>query len=225
VGTFTSPSETFRRLVARPTWWLPFVIVVVASAMSLLVLLPKLDFEGSAREALEKQAEKTGASVTPAQIARVAPFLRIMTLATWPVSVLAAFFLVGLVLWGAARMLGAEASYAQILAIWGHSNLVNVVGVLISIPVALSLADGSLSVQRIDRLVRSNAGAFLDESAPEFLRALAGSLDVFSLVTLVLLILGFRRLPGLSKGAATAAPIVVWGIWVVAKVGMAAMRG
>ena len=37
VGTFSSPSETFRRLVARPTWWLPFVLGILATAAICLV--------------------------------------------------------------------------------------------------------------------------------------------------------------------------------------------
>jgi len=55
--------------------------------------------------------------------------------------------------------------------------------------------------------------------------ALAGSLDIFSLAALFLLVLGFRRLPGLSKGAATATPVVLWLVYVIGKVAWRAVMG
>jgi hypothetical protein len=62
---------------------------------------------------------------------------------------------------------------------------------------------------------------------PEAAGALSplGSIDIFSLATLLLLVLGFRKLPGLSKGAATATPVVLWLVWVVGKTVWAAVFG
>ena len=44
------------------------------------------------------------------------------------------FFFAALVLWGSAKAMGAEARYTQLLAIWGHADLPNVVGALLAIP-------------------------------------------------------------------------------------------
>ncbi len=82
-----------------------------------------------------------------------------------------------------------------------------------------------MTQEGVGEVVKSNIGAFLDPSAPAPLRALAGSLDVFSLAALFLLVLGFRRLPGLSKGAATATPIVLWLVYVTGKVAWRAVMG
>jgi hypothetical protein len=65
----------------------------------------------------------------------------------------------------------------------------------------------------------SNLGAFLPADTAPALLAAASSLDVFALWSLVLLVIGFRRIPALSRGSATAIPIVLWGAWVAAKVG------
>ena len=121
--------------------------------------------------------------------------------------------------------MGAEARYAQLLAIWGHSGLPSLVGVLISIPIFLQLPDASLTQEGAQHVLKSNVGAFLDDSAPAALRALASSVDIFSIAVLCLLVLGFRKLPGLSKGAATWTPIVLWGLAVAIKVVWKAVMG
>ena len=75
-----------------------------------------------------------------------------------------------------------------------------------------------------ERMVKSNAAALLPEQASGPLVAFASSLDVFSLLTLALVVVAFRRIPGLSKGAATALPIVLWLVYVLVKTGLALLR-
>jgi len=135
------------------------------------------------------------------------------------------FFVVALIFWGAARAMGGDARYSQMLAIWSHAALPSAIGSLLAIPLFLRMADGSLSQSAAERVLASNVGAFLDDSAPAALRTLGASLDVFSFAVLFLLVLGFRRIPGLSKGAATATPIVLWAVYVAAKVAWKAVMG
>lgn len=227
-GTFSKPSETFGRLVAHPTWWLPLVLGVLATAAILLVTTPKIDMERTIREAMEKRAQKTGQTVSPELAARQAEGVKKMQpvfLGVGLVVSVLAFFVLGAILWGGARAMGADARYAQLLAIWAHASLPNLVAALVAIPVFATVADGSLTQAQAQSLVASNVGAFLPEAAPAALRSFLGSFDVFSLATLFLLVLGFRQLPGLSKGAATATPVVFWGIWVVGKTAWAAVFG
>ena len=228
VGTFSRPSETFRRLVARPTWWLPFVLVLVATIVSWAVVAPKMDMDRTVRESIEKQAEKSGRTIPPEAIDRqvqMSKKLMPVFFAAGVVGGAAVFFLGALVLWGSAKAMGAEARYPQLLAIWGHAGLPSVLGALLAIPIFLQLPDASLTQDAVQQVVKSNVGAFLDPSEPAALRAFAGSIDVFSVAVLFLLVLGIRRLPGLSKGAATAIPIVLWLVLVIGKVAWRAVMG
>ena len=227
-GTFTSPSATFARLLARPTWWLPFLVSLVLTAGVFALASQKMDMDRTVREALEKRSAKTGQAVSPETVARQVQMtqkLHPYILGGVVVFGAAAFFVTGLVLWGAARAMGGEAGYAQILAFWAHASLPLLVGGLLAIPIFWAVADGSLTQTEAQQLVRSNMGAFLPESAPAALRAAASSFDVFSIWALVLLVVGFRRIPGLSKGAATATPVVLWVLWIVVKTGWAALFG
>ena len=227
-GVFTQPGKTFEALVARPTWWLPFVLLIAAVAASILVATPKIDQDQTVREAFEKRAEKTGAKVPEEQVQRAVEQSRKFAWLGAPVGVLfVALFFFGIagILFGAAKAFGGELSYGRMLALYGHSNLPNVGSALISIPVFLSHPEASLTQQAAQRVVASNVGAFLPaDTAPALLSA-ASSLDVFALWSLALLVIGFRRIPALPPGSATALPIILWGLWVVVKVGWRAVFG
>jgi len=228
VGTFTRPSETFRRLIARPTWWLPLLLLILATAGIWPIAVSKMDMDRTIRESIEKRAEKSGQTLAPEMVNRQVEMGKKMMPVIFGVTVVGSaivFFLAPLALWGSAKAMGADARYKQLLAIWAHAALPNLFGALLAIPIFLQLPDGSLTQEGAEQVVKSNVGAFLDPSAPATLRSLASSLDVFSLAVLFLLVLGFRRLPGLSKGAATAIPIVLWLVIVIGKVAWRAVMG
>jgi hypothetical protein len=224
VGTFSSPSDTFRRLVARPTWWLPFLLSLVLGTLTYVVASPKIDLEGTIRESIEKSGRTVPAGTVERQVAFMQKWSAVVTGGFFVVGT-AAFFFVALVLWGAAKMMGADARYAQMLAIWAHSGLPSAIGSLVAIPLFLSVPNGSLTQTAAQKVVASNVGAFLDDSTPAALRTFASSIDIFSFAVLFLLVLGFRRLPGLSKSAATAIPIVLWALFVAGKVAWRAVMG
>ena len=224
VGTFSSPSETFRRLVARPTWWLPFLVSIVLGTLTYAVASPKIDLEGTIRESIEKSGRSVPAGAVDRQVAFMKKWSAVVTAGVVVVGT-AAFFFTALILWGAAKMMGSDARYPQLLAIWAHSGLPSVIGSLVAIPLFLRLPDSSLTQTAAQNVVASNVGAFLDDSTPAALRTLGGSIDIFSFAVLFLLVLGFRRLPGLTRGAATAIPIVLWALFVAGKVAWRAVMG
>jgi hypothetical protein len=228
IGTFTRPSETFRHLVARPTWWLPLLLLILATVGVWPIAVKKMDMDRTIRESIEKRAEKSGRTVAPEMLDRQVEMGKKMMPVIFGGTVAASaivFFLAALVLWGSAKAMGGEARYPQLLAIWGHATLPNLLKIILAIPIYLQLPDGSLTQEGAEEVVKSNVGAFLDPSAPAALRAFASSLDIFSLAVLILLVLGFRRLPGLSKGAATAIPVVLWVVIVIGKVAWRAVMG
>ena len=65
VGTFSRPSETFRRLVSRPTWWLPLVLILASAAASWFAVAPKMDMDRTIRESIEKRVQKSGRTIPP----------------------------------------------------------------------------------------------------------------------------------------------------------------
>lgn len=224
-GTFTSPAATFAGLVRRPTWWLPFLLWIAGIAVIVLVSTPKIDLERSFREMFEKRAEKTGQTISDEQIREMAvrsertPAKAVL----WALPFTAAtFFLVALLLWGGARASGSDARFGQATAVWAHANLPNVVGLLVSIPLLVSLPDASETQLSVQRILKSNVGAFLPPDVPAFLASIASSIDLFSLAALALLVVGMKKLPSMPPAAGTAVPIVLWALYVLGKSALAA---
>ncbi len=223
-GTFANPGDTFARLVKTPTWWLPFLLWVAMGLLVTWVVTPKIDMERTIREAAEKRNQQ----VTEQQVKQQAQVMEKMPWiipASAGVASVLMFFAAGLVLWGGAKAFGAEAGFGQTLAVWGHAALPNVVGGLVALPLFLTQPDGSMTQQAAQRFVKSNPAAFLPDGTSPAIVAVAGSIDLFALATLALLVVGFRRLPGLSKGSATAVPVVLWVLYVLIKAGWAAVFG
>ena len=226
VGTFTQPGRTFEALVRRPQWLLPLLLWVAVVFASVFVATPKIDMERSMREILEKRAARTGQEISDQQIREIAARQKSTGLRSGLVAsagFVVSFLVVGLLFWGGARAFGSEARYPQVLAVWGHANLVNVVGGLLSLPVLASLPDASETQLSLGKAFKSNLGAFLPDTVPAAVGSLATSVDVFTIAALVLLVIGMRRLPALPRGAATAIPLVFWGLYVLAKAGLAAV--
>jgi Yip1-like protein len=224
VGVFSAPSDTFARLLAEPTWWLPFVLFVVLGVGSFAILSTRIDWERSADDVLARQAAKTGRA--PAMNAeQLGPVMRTWGLASAPVVVVGQLFVVAFALWAAERAFGGEARYVGMLAMWAHANLANAAGALLVVAVALATPPASVSLTGIERLVKSSAGAFLPEGTAPPVLAFASSIDIFSLAALALLVVGFRRIKGVPPAAATALPIVLWLVFVFAKTGLAFLRG
>lgn len=221
VGVFSQPGRTFERLMKSPTWWLPLVLFLAVVFGSGYFVKPKIDFDRSFHEMFEKRSipeDKLQEMITKAE---AAPPVKtgLQGVAIW----LALFFLIGLIFWGALKAFGAEASFPQTLAVWSHANLANAAGTLVSIPLFLQLPDSSITQSAVGHYVKSSLGAFLPESLGPFAISFASSIDVFSLAAIALLVVGFRRVPGLGKGAAMAVPLSLWGLYVLGKATLAAL--
>lgn len=225
-GTFTSPASTFAGLVRRPTWWLPFLLSLVAVTALVYVSTPKIDMERTFREMFEARAAKTGQTMSDQQIrelvARSEKTPLKASLQSLPV-VVAVFFFVVLVLWGGARAFGSEARFGQVAALWSHANLANLVGVIVAIPILASLPAASETQFSIQKALKSNVGAFLPADAPVFLSSVASSVDLFSLAALALLVVGMKKLPEMPSGAAVGVPVVLWALYVLGKAALAAV--
>lgn len=227
-GTFAQPGRTFERLMRKPTWWLPLVLAILASAIASFAITPKIDLEGTIREQMEKRAEKSGRQVTPEQVEQGVGFANKFARLSIPIGIVGSavvFFLVTLVLWGGARAFGSEARFAQIAAIWGHANLVNVVKALVAAGALAFQPDGSMTQKQAQFFLKSNVAAFLPPDSPSAFLSFASWLDVFAIWALVLLVIGFRRIPDLKRSHGTAVPLTLWAILVILGVAWAAVFG
>ncbi|MGH9441921.1 MAG: hypothetical protein ACRD16_06565 [Thermoanaerobaculia bacterium] len=232
LGIFLRPAATFAALVRKPTWWLPFVSGVLVSAFFGFVMADKIDYDTSMRQAIEKRMARSVLSLPAAEmeksVDRAVEMQRKMAPYSPTIGAVGYsffFFLLALVLAFSAGAFGAEAKLSVYLAIYSHAQIPLVLRSAYGAVRLLTAGDGSVTFDRLGRIGTLGAGLFIPPSSPAVLAALAASLDVFVLATLGLLIVGFRRLPGLSPRSAVGVPLALWSVLVLLRLGWAAVFG
>src|SRR5713101_8355996 len=66
VGVFVSPKEAFTDIAKRPRWWIPVILVAIASTIFTIAYSNRVGFEQMIRQALQQSSQ--GQSMTPQQI-------------------------------------------------------------------------------------------------------------------------------------------------------------
>ena len=219
-GAIFSPVRTFESIARRPSWLLPLVLWVGCSLALSAVLIPRIDYE----KLIRARIEKSGRNVPEEQIQtiverqkRIGPVIGYAIAGLAP---LAVAFGVAVVLWGAFRAFGWDLSYPQALGTTTHAYLPSILGSLLLIP--LIVRQDQVDPAGLGDLLRSNLG-FLVERDQKVPHSLLSSVDLFSFWTLALLVLGFAASARIPKKRAAAVILVLWGVFVLARAGLAAL--
>lgn len=223
IGALVSPVATFRSLAERPTWWPALLLVALAPLAGGLLALPKIDWEGIARE----QIEQSPIDVPPEQVEQQIEMTRkIGPISTYlsPLTMVILQLLIALVMWAAFTLAGGAPGFQRSLAVVSHALLPLVVVQILSIPVVLSTESIGAEELKTGSLLASNLGAFAGEDTSPVVLSLLSSLDVFTIWTLVLLAIGFRFAAGVKASTAALTVTGLWlFFWVGIKVGFAAL--
>ncbi len=147
-------------------------------------------------------------------------FIPIITAVVVPVmwATLAAIFLLML------KMVGSETDFVTTLSATLHGYWpASVVATVLM--VALIQRVDKITEQEIPNLVKSHLGVLLPADAPAWLSSMAGTVSVFNIWTLALLVFGFKIVGRLPTARAAVAVLVPWAFWLVGKAGMGALQG
>jgi hypothetical protein len=186
MGVVTSPRSTFEAVAAHPRWLWMLVLVTVIVALG--VTLP-MTTEAGRQAALDnnvQQMENFGIQVNDEMYANMAKGMRFAAYQTFfsvlfigPIfSVIVAGILYGVF----AVLMGGQATFKQLFAVYVHSTVVSAVGQLFTGP--LNYFRGSMSSA-------TNLGVLLpmlDEHS--FIGRLVGMIDLFLIWWLVVLAIG-----------------------------------
>ncbi len=217
---FVKPGEVFRELDRSPTWIWAFVVLIVVSLASQLVVMPRLDMERTIREQV---AARGGQQPTEQQIetqVEVAKkFTRFQVFVVPAVSAVA-FLILGALYFLGLKAVGSQADFKHTFATVVHAYLPPaVVGAAVTALVAVQR--GSFTGAELQRLVKSNLAAFLSPDAPKALLAAAGVIDIFNIWLWVLLAIGLSIVGHVKQSKAVTVVAALWIGWIVVKVGLA----
>jgi len=222
VDTFVAPSKTFSDIRRSASWWVPWILLAIASLAMVTVVDKKLGMEKVVENTMAlspKQAEKLDqlpADQRAAQIQTIVKFNQAIAY-SYPVILLIIVAIMAAVLLGTFNLgFGAHLSFGQCMAISLYASLPGIIKALIAI---LAISVGGGEGFTFQNPVASNLGALVDPSS-HFLYSIATSLDVFTIWVIVLTGLGYACVTKLKRGTCMA---VVFGWWAVVVLGGAGL--
>lgn len=223
VGVLVSPTATFHSIARRPTWIAPLVALLLVAMVGSFVAVDKID-KGEVRDLIEAQMEAQGNNPSDEELDGFVD-LQLKIGAGCNIAILGIGLpLIALVMMVVFRMLGGEITFGRSFATVIHSMMPLVVSGVIGI-VILLLRSEPLGVREVQfgGVLASNLAGFAPEGASDIVLTILGSLDVFSFWVVALLAIGFATVAGVSTGSAAMAAGALWIVWIVVKVGLAAV--
>jgi hypothetical protein len=218
---FTSPGEVFADIGLKPTWVLILILFIVVGVAAQLVVVPHIDTEATLLESLGDRADNLSEAQIENMVGQAEKINRLaplFTIVLGPIiwAIMAAVFFVML------KITGSEADYVRTLATILHAYWP--ASVIQSVLVAVLIQRvGQLPQSQIANVVKANVGAFLSPESPPWLLAIAGSISIFNIWAVVLLVIGFSIVGKISRGKAVTAALVPWILYLVAKGAFAAL--
>jgi hypothetical protein len=141
-----------------------------------------------------------------------------------PVNLLIAFLILAGIFLLAFVLMGATLTYKKALAVtfWAMAPPA-IILTLLAIVFMLVKEPDSLDVIDISKNVASNPAVAVDEKTNPLLHSLLARIDLFSFWTIYLLTLGFATVSGTRLGKAATVILVLWGLYVVIRVGFSVL--
>lgn len=227
IDTFIAPSKTFTDINRSPSWWLPWVLMSIISLVFVVVAAQKVGFEKITNTQMQsnpKQVERMEKLPPDQRAQNMALAVKITQGISYstPLFILVFTVVIAAVLMGTFNFgAGTQMKFGAAMAVTMYAFLPSIIRTLLAI---VSLAAGAdPDAFRIDNPIATNPGFFLSSTDHPALYKLASSIDVFTIWTLVLMVIGFCCISKAKKGTSAA---IVFGWYIVVTligVGFAAM--
>jgi hypothetical protein len=226
VNVIVEPQRAFADIAARPGWWPPMILLVVLSIVYMAAFSSHVGWERFMRHQIEtnKQTQNLSAEQRETQIQMgakyAAPLGTGMAIVMVPVSML---LFAGVYLFIFNTALGANLTYRPVLGVVSHSMVPGVISTAAALGVMFLKDPAEFD---LNNPAGFNLGFYLDpQSSPAWLVSLGNSIDVFSIWILLLLATGMSVASRRSWKTSLAGVVAPWALYVVLKVGWAAIRG
>jgi hypothetical protein len=225
VAVLWKPRETFEAIAARPTWGVALLVIVLFSALSAAIWIPSIDVAELIRERIASSGQNVDAARIDTIVEYTSRLRWVMFLGPVIVFQPIAVAVVAFIFYLVFRVTGSEQRYNQSLGVVTHSFMPLAVAALLSIPLLLSRRELSNEELLSGSILTSNLDFLAAEEASPAIHAALQSLDFFSLWTIVLLGIGYVRTTGLPRLPVAISVVAMWGLWVLARVGMVTAAG
>ncbi len=229
-NVFFEPKAAFADIAARPRPWIVLVLLIIMGCATATVIAQRIGWSRIMQQQMERnpqiqnmsaeqraKAEEMSGKVSSVleKVGMVAPVVTVPIMVLLVAAILALVFKV---------FMSAELNFTQLFGISAYGLLPDILNQAAIIAVVFLKNPDDIN---IENPVAFNVGAFLDPQATsKALMSMASSIDLFTFWKIALLAIGVsvaaRKLP---VGKAVMGVATPWVLWVLAKSGLAALRG
>jgi hypothetical protein len=230
IGTFFEPEKTFQDVNRKGAWLGVFLLVAILMSGALFAAATRVDQETYMRASLQQNPMTKNMPEEQVQkiVEQSSPRQRYIGPAFTPVGMIIAYLALAGVFLLVFVIMGVSLTFKKSLAvtIWAMAPPTIVVTILGIIFIFVKDPD-TLELFDVTKNVASNLGVLVAKKEQPVLHSLLSSIDLFSFWTIFLLAVGFSTVSNqkLTKGKAAMVFVMLWGAYVLAKLGWVAMVG
>jgi len=222
-GVLFAPAETFEDIARKPNILGPLLIIVLLGYVSTFFIVQRMDWN-AVMEAQMDAMKKQNPNMSQQDFDRVAKVSSAMgKVIGWisPLMGVVWYVILAGVLLLAFRMTGGEGNFQQALSTTLYAwmpLLIN--GIILTIVI---IARGSVDPTQMATVLKSNPAFLVDMKEHAVLFSLLSTFDIFTIWTIILLIIGFAAVSKSSKAKSAAIVISLWVVFILIKIGFAAI--
>jgi hypothetical protein len=229
LGVFTDPSGVFADIAERGRWWLIAALLILMNVVAVTAMVQRVGYERMIQQAMDQNPRLQ--EMSPEQRMQVMEsqrrFMPVAVRVLPPLAIVGGLLAVaGVLLFSFRMLLDADVRYRHALNITAYSWLPPAAAGNVMFFALLYLkSPDDFDAQEAGGL---SIGSFLSRDTAAWLRSLASSIDLFTLWTIVLIAAGFSAYCGKKKlpfGRALWGVLAPWFVYVLAKMGFAALTG
>ena len=226
-GIFFEPTKTFMDIDRKATWIGIFIIMAILGMVLAYVMMSHMDTEALVRQqmaARNMSEDQINQAVAAQQSSPLMRNLKYLGLIVAPIAQIVSYLVIAGVFLLVFVLMGAQLNFKKAFAvtIWGMSpagivmSILSIVLIFIKKPETINMTQG---------VVMSNLGGLVDSKAHPVIASLLGSIDIFSLWSIVLLSIGFAVISKkkLTTKKAAVGVVILWAIFVLGKAGWRAI--
>jgi hypothetical protein len=224
-GVLFSPSRTFADIAKRPNWVAVFLLLVALALVISALIGQKTNWRSfferqmSQNSRFDNMAQDQKDKILESQVTW-APKIAFLF---GPIGIAVSLLVIALIYWGAFNLFkGAGLGFGTGFAITVYAFVPGLVSSVLAIIILLIKPKGEVDPEHF---LASNLSAYLPDPSPAWLDKLGQSIDAFWIWSLILIAIGFSAAnpKKIKPGAAYGIAFGLWAVWVICKVGWAAI--
>jgi hypothetical protein len=226
ICTFTAPSKTFNDIKRSTSWWLPFVLVVVFVYIFFAAVTTKVTWPQVAENNVKMSAKQSDQldKLPPDQRANQLKIIGYGTegfFAATPILALIGQAVIAGVLLATINFgFGGKAKFWEVFSVCWFAGLPGLLKFILgTIALFVGIEPENFRLNNFDG---TNIGYYLPADTSKTLLALATSLDVLTIWSMVLTAIGLSIVAGTKRSSAYIAVFGWWIVVVIVGVGIAA---